>query len=253
MHRTKSKSQYSLVKEQGARALVASIHGFLRANGVPKRALTVPTRGKDGGNLRTYRRMMSAYRDVAVLMAGWFTHPRFLDSNGQPVPLTRAEGPHSVEKLIKHSRVRVPSYLAWEMLTCSPSIRLNSNGTLTARRRVLVLPEFEVPRAALVVERYLDTLRRNASSRNKSMALLLERNCFVSDIDLGRVAPTLRDIKERGAAFMDAVDGEIEGSRPRRTTTRALGELGVVVFAWTRPNRVRKKTGGARLGPKARR
>jgi hypothetical protein len=126
-------------------------------------------------------------------------------------------------------------------MTCSPSISLNTNGTLTALRRVLVLPEFEVPRAALVVERYLDTLRRNTSGRRKKTALLLERNCFVSDVDLTTILPTLRDIKERGTAFMDAVDGEIESCRPRRVKRRVSGELGVVVFAWTRPNNGRMR------------
>jgi hypothetical protein len=67
--------------------------------------------------------------------------------------------------------------------------------------------------------------------------LLLERSCHVPEIDLRTVSPILRDIKERGTAFMDSTDGEIEANRLRssRRSKRAVsGQIGVVVFAWTR-------------------
>ena len=142
--------RHVLVKEQGARALIAAVQEFLRVNNVSNGLRGVASRGGSKGSLRVYRRMMRAYRDVPVLMANWFTNPKFLDKSGQPVPLTTGNGTHSIANLIKHSRVRVPKYLAVEMLTCSPSIRRNSNGTLTALRRVFVLPEFEVPRAVQI-------------------------------------------------------------------------------------------------------
>jgi hypothetical protein len=235
--------QHALVKDEGAKALLSATRDFLLANNVSRNILQTPRKRSKQNNLKMYRKMTRAYRDVAVLMATWFTNPRFLDESGRPATLTAGSGPHSVAGLIRYSRVRVPKYLAIQMMVCSPSIRVNANGTLTALRRVLVLPEFEVPRAALMVERYLDTLRRNASGRGKKTALLLERNCFVSDVDLTKIAPTLRDIKEKGTAFMDAVDGEIESCRPRRANRKASGELGVVVFAWTRPDTVRKRRG----------
>ena len=118
----------------------------------------------------------------------------------------------------------------------SPSIKTNNGGSLVAVRRVFVLPEFEVPRAALVIERYLDTLKRNASGRKNKTTLLLERCCHVPEVDLKTIAPILRDIKGRGTAFMDSVDGEIEGCRVQRFKRKDVGEMGVLVFAWTRPN-----------------
>jgi hypothetical protein len=239
VHRTTRPPRHLLVKEEGARALLSATHHFLRANNVSEELLKTRIKTGKKNNLSMYRKMTRAYRDVAILMATWFTNPKFLDKAGQPVALTAASGPHSLSGLIRYSRVRVPRYLALEMMLSSPSIKLNPNGTLTALRRVLVLPEFQVPRAALVVERYLDTLRRNHSERERKTVTLLERNCFVSDVDLTRIAPTLRDIKQKGAAFMDSVDGEIESCRPRRTNRKASGELGVVVFAWTRPNSAR--------------
>ena len=129
----------------------------------------------------------------------------------------------------------ISTSIAIELLRSSPSVRSDDDGTYVALRRVFVLPEFEIPRAALVVERYLETLSGNAQGRIRGTTLLLERSSYVPEIDLGAVSPILRDIKERGTAFMDSTDGEIEACRLRRPKRGAIGEVGVAVFAWTKP------------------
>jgi hypothetical protein len=234
-------SQHLLVNEQGARALIGATLEFLRRNNISRKSIDAYarqhwTRNKISERLKSYNKLMRAYEDVGVLIATWYSHPNFLDKAGRPLPLAAANGPHSIADLIRESRVRVPKYLALELMRRSPSISSNSDGTLVAIRRVFVLPEFEVPRAALVVGRYLDTLRQNASGRKNETSLLLERSCHVSEVDLRKISPILRDIKLRGAAFMDSVDGEIEECRLNRSKRKAVGELGVLVFAWTHPN-----------------
>jgi hypothetical protein len=187
----------------------------------------------DIGEVKLYRKTMRAYENMGVLMATWFSNPIFLDSLGNPVVLTASKGPRSVTNLIRHSRVRISTDIAIELLSRSTSVKSRDDGSFAALRRVFVLPEFEIPRAALVVERYLDTLRHNALGRKRGTTLLLERSCHVPEIDLRAVRPILRDIKERGTAFMDVTDGEIESSRLRRSKS-VTGEVGVVVFAWTK-------------------
>jgi hypothetical protein len=86
-----------------------------------------------------------------------------------------------------------------------------------------------------VVERFLDTLQRNVQSRKTRSPLLLERTCYVSQVDLRTIAPIIRDIDSRGTAFMDSIDGDIEDLRLRRAKRKSAGELGVLVFAWTKP------------------
>jgi hypothetical protein len=103
-----------------------------------------------------------------------------------------------------------------------------------------VLPDFAIPRAALVMERYLDTLRKNSSTNRRKAVLLLERNCHVPEVNLRTVAPILRDIKKRGAAYIDSVNGDIEGLRRKRSTRKGSGEMSVHIFAWTRFSRPRK-------------
>ncbi len=228
-----------LVREQAAKALLGATYAFLRSNEIAAGSLRWEDLPKhnESKKLTLYRRAMRTYESMGVLMATWFTNPKFLDSFGNPMMLTASKGPRSIVNLIRLSRVRVSSDIAIELLKNSPSVKSDGSDHFVALRRVFVLPEFEIPRAALVVERYLDTLRRNAQGRKRGATLLLERSCHVPEIDLRTVGPILRDIKERGTAFMDSTDGEIEASRLRRSrrSKRAVtGEVGVVVFAWTK-------------------
>ena len=229
-----------LVIQQGATALLAATFEFLRRNDISRDAILSymrqPIHSKHKDSLAFYR-LMRAYEAMGIVISTWFSQPKFLDKTGYPLPLTVTAGARSVANLIRASRVRIPKYLVIELMRLSPSIKSNGDGTFSAVRRVFVLPEFEVPRAALVVERYLDTLQRNASSRRRETTLLLERSCHAPGVNLKSIAPILRDIKERGTAFMDSVDGEIEACRVPRARRSDVGELGVLVFAWTRPSR----------------
>lgn len=233
-----------LLKEQAAKILVSATRNFLRRNRIPERIIKANRDPHLQKNIRHYRRFMRAWEYVGVLLGTWYSNPRFLDKLGNPIALP----PRSIARLIRASHVDLSPRDALQLMRCSPSIKTNSDGDLIPLRKVFVLPDSEVPRAAHVVERYLDTLYRNASLR-KYNATVLERSCRASGIDLSGSAPVLRDIKERGGAFMDAIDGEIEASRSRRPKRRRVesGELGVVVFAWVRPNLLMQK-GSSRKG-----
>ncbi len=227
-----------VLKEQAAKVLIAAVHEFLRRNKVPNQILK-DYRGADiARNIRRYHHLMRVWEYTGVLIGTWYTNPKFLDRLGNPVPLS----PRSISRLIRASRVVISAKEALQLMRSSPSVKINSAGYLVPLRKVFVLPDSEVARAALVVERFLDTLYRNTSLR-KYNATLLERSCRASGVDLSGSAPILRDIKEQGGAFMDTVDGEIEARRARtsRKINRVtLGELGVVVFAWVRPSSVIK-------------
>jgi hypothetical protein len=228
-----------LVREQAAKALLKATLDFLRRNKITGKSIyghkwpRSPDEN-DNENLKLYRKAMRAYENMGILMATWFSNPKFLDSFGNPMVLTGSKGVRSISNLIRQSRVRISAKVAIELLRNSPSIKSTSDGSFVALRRVFVLRDFEIPRAALVVERYLDTLRHNALGRKRGTTLLLERSCHVPEIDLKAVSPILRDIKEQGTAFMDSTDGEIEACRLRRSRRGVTGEVGVVVFAWTK-------------------
>jgi hypothetical protein len=228
-----------LVREQAAKALLSATYAFLRSNKITTGSQRPEDLSKhnESKELTLYRRAMRTYESMGVLMATWFTNPTFLDRFGNPMSLTASKGRRSIVNLIRLSKVRVSSDIAIELLKSSPSVKSAGSDHFVALRRVFVLPEFEIPRAALVVERYLNTLRHNAQGRKRGATLLLERSCHVPQIDLRTVGPILRDIKERGTAFMDSTDGEIEASRlrrSRRSKKAVTGEVGVVVFAWTK-------------------
>jgi hypothetical protein len=226
-------------------ALLAATTDFLLGNGISKKLIVESVqrhqrRQKLNSNVRQYRKMVRAYEDMGIVMSTWFSLPKFLDSDSRPLPLTALRGPYSVPSLVRSSHVKISAALAIELMQQSPSVRIDARGNYVALSRVFVLPDFEVLRAALVIERYLDTLRRNSSAQRSDTTLLLERNCHVPEIDLSRINPILRDIKGRGTAFMDSVDGDIEAHRISRSGRKGVGELGVLIFAWTRPSITRR-------------
>jgi hypothetical protein len=239
-----TQSRQALLTDQAANVLLAATSEFLRRNKIADKKIRVISArslgAKQRANLRMYRKLMGAYEYMGVLMATWFSNPNFLDRLGNPIAISLVNGPRSLGALIRASRIRMSKAIALQLLECSPSIRINQNGTLSAKNRVFILPEFEVARAALVVERYLDTLHKNFSSARGNVTLL-ERSCHVTGIDLGTATPILRNIKQRGAALMDVIDSEIEARRSRRPARQGVGELGVLMFAWTRPNTKRAR------------
>jgi hypothetical protein len=226
------------VNRQGAIALLSATFEFLRNNKIPDQFITdfaanFPTGHRSKNSTRLLRSLIRAYEDMGVVMGAWFSDPRFLDAAGKPVLLTNRVGSRSLASLIRASRARVEESLALKLMKRSPSVKFLDNGDVLAVRRVFVLPELEVPRAAFVLERYLNTLQRNAAARKQRRTLLLERSCHVSEIGLAAIAPLLRDIEHRGTAFIDSIDGEIEEHRLRQPKRKEIGELGVLVFAWT--------------------
>lgn len=234
-----------LADQQAAAALLAATFAFLLRNNISKNFIVKSARKLNdphtlNGKIRQYTRLVLAYENMGMVMSTWYSLPRFLDSESRPLPLTADRGPQSIRNLVRSSRVTVSVTLAVELMRRSPSVRIDARGNFVALKRVFVLPNFELPRAALVIDRYLDTLRRNASAHRTGTTLLLERNCHVPEIDIRRIAPILRDIKGRGTAFMDSVDGDIEAHRIRRSRRKGVGELGVLVFAWTRPSKPRR-------------
>jgi hypothetical protein len=240
-----------IANRQGANALLTAALAFLRMNNVPKRLiLDCIKRIYDGrsskASLRQYRKLINAYEDMGIVMSTWFSLPRFLDLQYRPIPLAGGFGPRSIGRLVRASRVSISTPVAIDLMLRSPSVRVDTLGNFVALRREFVLPDFEIPRAALVMERYLDTLHRNFSPRKKKGILLLERNCHVPNVSSAIIAPVLRDIKKRGSAYIDSVNGDIEGLRIRGSSPQGAGEMSVHIFAWTRLSRRRKSKRGAR-------
>jgi hypothetical protein len=231
---------------QGACALLSATLGFLRKHKIPKQVVLASVRRnyatrKDNLSVRLHRERVRAYEEMGIVMSTWYTAKRFLDQDCRPVPLMLGSGSRSIAALVRAARVSIPPGMAADLMRQSSSVRFDGTDTFHAVRREFVLPRFEIPRAALVVERYLETLSRNSSPHRNKPVLLLERSCHVPAVNLKTIAPVLRDIKGRGSAFLNAVNGHIEGQRVQGRRPRSTGEMSVHVFAWTRPLRRRKK------------
>jgi len=239
------------VNRQGASALLTATFGFLQANNISKQQMLDALRQsfdirKAKANVRRFRKLVRAYEEMGIVMSTWFSLQKFLDSECHPLPLSTGRGSRSVSSLVRASRVRISTKVAIELMRQSPSISADALGNLIAMRREFVLPGFTVSRAAIVIERYLDTLHRNSSPNNRRAFLLLERNCYVPEVNLKTVVPLLRDIKQRGSAYIDSVNGDIEGLRLAGSRGRT-GEMSVHIFAWTRLPKARKLKANATI------
>ncbi len=227
-----------IVKRQGANALIAATMWFLDANDISKQLILNSVRQfyspRRADKVRQYRTLARAYEDMGIVMSTWFSASRFLDDDCLPIPLSIKPGPRSVYSLVRAARVSISPAFAIEMMRKSQCVGVNSLGNFVARRREFVLPDFAVLRAALMIERYLDTLHRNTAPNRKRTVLLLERNCHVPEVNLRTISPILRDIKKRGSAYIESVDGDIEGLRRKRSRHKGSGEMSVHIFAWTR-------------------
>ena len=183
-------------------------------------------------NSRVFKELELAQENMGRIMGTWFSHPKFLDAAGRPRPLTIGKGVNSIAHLVRVSGAQIQGAVAIQFMRQSPCIKFISDGELIALKRVFVLPKLEVPRAAFVVERYLETVLQIALDRKKDAPLLMERSCHVSEVDLAKAIPMLRNLESRGTAFLDAIDGELEGRRLQRSKRKSLGELGIHVFVW---------------------
>jgi hypothetical protein len=240
MIRNESSSFVDVVKQQGANALLTATFAFLRTNNISKRSILQSVRQnydshKSKQGFREYRKVARAYEEMGIVMSTWFTLPRFLDKDCRPLPISPGSGRKSLSSLVRAARVKISPATALDLMKRSASIRIDAEGRLHPLRREFVLRNFAVPRAALVIERYLDTLHKNSSSSSKKKSiLLLERHCHVPEVSQKTISPILRDIKKRGSAYIDSVNGDIEGLRLRQTRHRRAGEMSVHIFAWTR-------------------
>src|SRR6266700_2186685 len=226
----------------GANALLAATFAFLRRSNISKKFIRDFTRkylvqDQLGQSSRIYKELELAQENMGRIMGTWFSHPKFLDASGRPRPLTAGKGTNSIAHLVRVSGAQIQGAVAIQFMRQSPCIKFTSEGQLIALKRVFVLPKLEVPRAAFVVERYLETVLQIASDRKKDAPFLLERSCHVSEVDFAKAIPLLRNLESRGSTFLDAVDGDLEGRRLRRSKGKNVGELGIHVFVWRKSHK----------------
>src|ERR1019366_10510367 len=89
------------LNQQGANALLAATFEFLLRNHISKKSILEFTRkylvrNQSSRSLRMYRELEQAQEDMGVIMGTWFSHPRFLDPSGNPIPLSAGTGPNSI-------------------------------------------------------------------------------------------------------------------------------------------------------------
>jgi len=227
-----------MAHRQAGDVLLDSTIEFLVRNGFSQDHIIARLKGNQGADGSAAERdafsnLARAYEDMGSVLSTWYDFPEFLDRDGAPAPVTIARGRKSVKRLLRESGVKTTLDEAINLFRQSPSVKFDGKGKILALRRVFVLPNFDLARAAIVVPRYLDTLFSNSVAHRSGTVKLLERQCSASRIDLKSIAPILRRIREEGTSFVDSVDAQLEESSVKRHRKSANSDLGLVVFAWT--------------------
>jgi len=208
------KDSDSLIQRQSAEVLLSAAVAFLTASNVPPKLIRILIndlleRPRRIRARRNYKKIIWQFDEIGLLLATWFSNPSFLDSSGNPFPLSSGKGVLSLANLILQSGARITPYAALALLKQSTSVKIDVDGKLHALRRVFVATNYDLPRAAFTLDCLLNTLEQNARHRKGGGIQLLERISLVKNINIDRLAPSLRNINEHGTAFMDAVDGEL--------------------------------------------
>ncbi len=180
-----------------------------------------------------FSELITAYEDVSSLLATWYSDPDFCDSAGKPQVLSIRRGKKSLKALWARTGVEIEFESALNFLRRSSSIEIKGNLEIRARRQVLVLPNFALFRAALVIPRYLDTLRSNHGKRTNSTIRLLERQSSVPGVSDEEIAPILSAIRTEGESYLNSIDSMIEGARTKNKNAGERTQLGILTFAWT--------------------
>src|SRR3979490_3432291 len=113
-----SKSTYTdVVNRQGASALMAATISFLRTNNISKQQIFDSIRQHYDGRVprcdtRKYRKVTRLYPNQVIVMSTWFSSPKFLDKDCQPIPRPVSHGAHDVIRIPYASRVSVSRLVA---------------------------------------------------------------------------------------------------------------------------------------------
>lgn len=100
------------LKQQGANALLAATVDFLIHNNVKKKDIKqfvqrYCTSSRRSRSLRIYRELECAQEDMGLIIATWFSHPKFIHQNGDPIPLTTGKGARSIGQLVRASGAKL--------------------------------------------------------------------------------------------------------------------------------------------------
>jgi hypothetical protein len=238
------------VQLDAAEVILTAMVRFLMKHGVSEswikeKICGVKRRGRSNAALKRFDGVYLDYHDMGAILATWFSRSEYLDSDGRPLALSIAQqnGP-SIRSLVRDANVTISHINAVRLLHASPSIKKNRNGQLRPVWQVFVLNDFEVPRAAKVISRYLETVNFNSSAQKHKNQKLLERDCCAIGLKPESVRDLQAEIRYRSKSYLNAVDQKFESLRLKNGKKRTQAEVGLMIFSWSaaRNQNSRKRT-----------
>ncbi|MEX1993463.1 MAG: DUF6502 family protein [Steroidobacteraceae bacterium] len=187
--------------------------------------------GPDPAAEKDYRR-----NRLARVLAGWFESPEYTDSEGRPQVLS-VEGPApSFESLVRSFSGDIYPKIILEELTQVGAVRILKDGSLRAVTRRYTLGGADpaaLEHLGAAAYDVLSTLEHNLAARPEGR--LYDDGVVALDLDRAAMPLFRRLMRERGAAFLEDIEGWIrEHENPDAPQTVRAGVM-VQMFVDNRP------------------
>ena len=206
-------------------------------------------RSRAKANQRANRLKPNRSKAVDLVLLGsvlhrWNRNPKYLDEDARPLPLKPTGPAPSVQALFRAEHRANEFAGGIEQLKNSGLVKQTRAGLLLPRHDLILLhsltPEM-VANLALSINRLIETLLQNTTSKRRTTSRLIERNALVPDLPRRHLEEFKAFAREQGAALVSTMNDWLESRRKGRRTSRKASSTGTVsagihVFAFSETN-----------------
>jgi hypothetical protein len=201
--------------------------------------------GLDGGSIFNFannvrrsngapKQTLARLAAISDLLTTWHQDPSFLDSCGDPAPLTLNGRRHSFRQIAKTVLPNVPATQLLRELVRLRAVRVDQDGKVHVKMRTLSI--YEDKRLAALhtlssLHGFINTLRHNLESAPANSAQLFHRVARNCDFDRQKIPQLKIWLRRHGQSLLESVDiWMVNQSKPRvgaRPKKRAQVSVGV--------------------------
>lgn len=200
---------------------------------------------KRAGSLRQNRRAIFDFDALGHVVYIWQRSPKYLNHDGQPLPL-RAQGPApSIQALFREVRRSEYSVQGIKDLVKLKRIRRLGSGHYVPCSEVTIVneltPEF-VRQLTQSMNRLVSTVLFNTSQKGSKTLRLVERMTCIPDLPLKQVRAFKQFAREQGGALINTMNDWLESRRgvQKARTLRSSKHLTAGLHVFSFVERARK-------------
>jgi hypothetical protein len=199
-------------------------------------------------NATVFRELGALQRDCMEVMCKWRREPRFVDCDGEPLPLPQSGSDRSFRSLCQAVRCESEPERVLKALEEFGAVTIDENGAVRSQTPTFLLGH---PSGGLLatdgllkqLEGFLRVVHRNVQSANGNARPRFERACTVAiAAELEPIFDQL--VRSRGQEFVDSVDEWLERNACKSSASGRYVELGAGAYFIDLGERSLRSNGG---------